>query len=146
MSTNEVGWVVGVAGVVVALAWLLGGVQAKKPRQGRTKPAKQTSSSPAAETANQGPVAAPDLVDEDDFNLQIDRTESDEVTEEVEVVPEITESMVEVIEHVEPEPEPVDITPSGRLASLREEMGDGDVQQREGSIEDRMKKFFGDGE
>ena len=146
VSTNEVGWVVGVAGVVVALAWLLGGVQAKKPRQDRTKPVKQTSSTPAAETANQGPVAAPDPVDEDDFNLQIDRTESDEVTEEVEVVPEITESMVEVIEHVEPEPEPVDITPSGRLASLREEMGDGDVQQREGSIEDRMKKFFGDGE
>ena len=55
--------------------------------------------------------------------------------------------MVEVFDDVEiAAPEPVDETASGRLASLREELGGDDVGEREGTIEDRMKKFFGGNE
>ena len=54
------------------------------------------------------------------------------------------DSVVEVIESIEVI-EQEDTTASGRLASLRDELGDGDGLQREGSIEDRMKEFFGDG-
>ena len=55
-----------------------------------------------------------------------------------------TENSNEVIESIEVI-EQEDTTASGRLASLRDELGDGDGLQREGSIEDRMKEFFGDG-
>ena len=50
---------------------------------------------------------------------------------------------IEVIERIEEavEEEP---TASGRLASLREEMGTDSGVEREGSLEDRMSKFFGD--
>ena len=47
----------------------------------------------------------------------------------------------ESIEAIEVE----DTTASGRLASLRDEIGEGDAPAKEGAIEDRMKKFFGDG-
>ena len=48
--------------------------------------------------------------------------------------------MIERVEEaVEEEP-----TASGRLASLREEMGTDSGVEREGSLEDRMSKFFGD--
>jgi hypothetical protein len=49
--------------------------------------------------------------------------------------------MVEVIEETQPD---APATASGRLASLREEMGEQGDEQPEGSIEDRMRDFFGD--
>ena len=56
----------------------------------------------------------------------------------------VIESTIEVIESVEETPlDTADATASGRLASLREEIGTDGAPQREGSIEDRMKKFFG---
>lgn len=77
----------------------------------------------------------------DDIQFQIDELEdSDE--ESIELDPEQLNT-VEVIEVVEePEPEQPK-TASGRLASLREELGEGEDTEREGSIEDRMNRFFG---
>ena len=57
---------------------------------------------------------------------------------------DIVESTIEVIETVEEtDAEPTNTTASGRLASLREEIVTDDAPQREGTMEDRMKKFFG---
>ena len=57
----------------------------------------------------------------------------------------VDDSFIIIID-VDTAPDPVDETASGRLASLRQEMGGDDLNQREGSIEDRMKKFFGGNE
>ena len=80
----------------------------------------------------------------DDIQLQ---TVEDEAPSEPEPSADedmVIESTIEVIESVEETPhEPADATASGRLASLREEIGTDGVPEREGSFEDRMKKFFG---
>ena len=80
------------------------------------------------------------------MQLEIDTTAVDEPTVEDEMHEEESEPMIEVFDDVEAAPEPVDETASGRLASLRQEMGGDDQNEREGSIEDRMKKFFGGNE
>ena len=51
-------------------------------------------------------------------------------------------NLIEVIESTAQEPDSMDA--SGRLASIRQEMGDDRSPDREGKIEDRMKRFFGD--
>ena len=56
----------------------------------------------------------------------------------------VNATTIEVIETVdEDDTEPTSITASGRLASLREEIVTDDTPKREGTMEDRMKKFFG---
>ena len=52
----------------------------------------------------------------------------------------VEETTIEVIEHIEADDQ-TEPTASGRLASLREEMGTDDAVQPEGTIEDRMSKF-----
>ena len=54
--------------------------------------------------------------------------------------------VVEVFEEEESTPVTEDTTASSRLANLRQELGGEEVDEREGSIEDRMKKFFGGNE
>lgn len=56
------------------------------------------------------------------------------------------EPVVEVFDEIEAEPESEDETASGRLANLRQEIGGDQVDDRQGSIEDRMKRFFGGNE
>ena len=85
-------------------------------------------------------------VEEDDIQLEIDTTPAEEPAIEDEMHSEESQPMIEVFDDVETAPEPVDETASGRLASLRQEMGGDDQNEREGSIEDRMKKFFGGNE
>ena len=80
------------------------------------------------------------------FNLQIDEVDVPETNEDSTEEPSgetIESTTIEVIERIEEavEEEP---TASGRLASLREEMGTDSGVEREGSLEDRMSKFFGD--
>ena len=84
--------------------------------------------------------------EDDDFNLQIEENIESEVQDEPAVpVDEVErESSTEVVESIEIIEEE-DTTASGRLASMRDELGEGDGPAKEGSIEDRMKKFFGDG-
>ena len=70
--------------------------------------------------------------------------EPEEEVSEPFVEEDIVESTVEVIEAVEEtDTELTNTTASGRLATLREEIVTDDAPQREGTMEDRMKKFFG---
>ena len=86
------------------------------------------------------------MVEEDDFNLQVEEIQPTEDIAEESVAVDDTQvdSTVEVIESIEVIEEE-DTTASGRLASLRDELGEGEGPAKEGSIEDRMKEFFGDG-
>ena len=80
----------------------------------------------------------------DDIHLESDETEmqtGDSVEDDSSFEEEAFTDLIEVIEEPQPE-EPA--TASGRLASLRSEMGDDGPIEKEGSIEDRMKQFFGD--
>ena len=70
--------------------------------------------------------------------------EPEEEVSEPFVEEDAVESTIEVIETVEEtDTEPTNTTASGRLASLREEIVTDDAPPREGTVEDRMKKFFG---
>ncbi|DAC06957.1 MAG TPA: hypothetical protein D7H88_06895 [Candidatus Poseidoniales archaeon] len=144
VSSNEIGWVVGVAGLILAIAWLLGVIQA--PKTSATSGAKKMRKpvdSPQTET--QPTESTEPLVEEDDFNLQVEEIQPTEDIAEESVAVDDTQvdSTVEVIESIEVIEE--DTTASGRLASLRDELGEGEGPAKEGSIEDRMKEFFGDG-
>ena len=144
VSSNEIGWVVGVAGLILAIAWLLGVIQA--PKTSATSGAKKMRKpvdSPQTET--QPTESTEPLVEEDDFNLQVEEIQPTEDIAEESVAVDDTQvdPTVEVIESIEVIEE--DTTASGRLASLRDELGEGEGPAKEGSIEDRMKEFFGDG-
>ncbi len=143
VSTNDVGWIVGVAGLVLALAWLLGFVN---PAQKTTANAGKASRSEKQTAAVAEDVEEDEItVEEDDFNLQIEDTGERAVVEDVsQDTAEVTveETTIEVIEAIDEEDQP-EPTASGRLASLRQEIGTDEAVQPEGSIEDRMSKFFG---
>ena len=139
VSSNEIGWVVGVAALVLAVAWLVGAIQSPKPKAGKTPTAGRENSAP---TVNENSTPA-SVAPEDDMQLQPVEEPEEEVSESF-VEEDIVESTIEVIETVEEtDAEPTNTTASGRLASLREEIVTDDAPQREGTMEDRMKKFFG---
>ena len=79
------------------------------------------------------------------YKRQVEEIQPNEDIAEESVAVDDTQvdSTVEVIESIEVIEE--DTTASGRLASLRDELGEGEGPAKEGSIEDRMKEFFGDG-
>ncbi len=146
VSSSDIGWIIGVAGLVVAIAWLLGAVQVGGKKQAQTPPAKQKAQrpTPAGGIEEASYDEAPS--DEDDMQLELVSAPDEETAIEDDSEVEASQPMVEVFEEIETAPEPVDATASGRLASLREEMGGDDVNEREGTLEDRMKKFFGGSE
>jgi hypothetical protein len=72
------------------------------------------------------PAAREEIV-EDDISISI---ESDDVEEAT------PPSMIEEI------PAPEDLTPSGRLDSIRKELSPEEETQQQSSIEERMSKFF----
>lgn len=145
VSSNEIGWVVGVAALILAIAWLLGVIQAPKSTAPSVAKKKNTSTD-SPQTKSQSPASTERLVEEDDFNLQVEEIQSPEdLTEEPVAIDDAqVDSTVEVIESIEVIEEE-DTTASGRLASMRDELGEGDGPAKEGSIEDRMKEFFGNG-
>ena len=145
VSSNEIGWVIGVAVLILAIAWLAGVIQAPKTTVPSAKK-KQNETDDASKPESQPIASTQSMVEEDDINLQVDEIQPSEDIDETAIPVRSAEvdSVVEVIESIEVI-EQEDTTASGRLASLRDELGDGDGLQREGSIEDRMKEFFGDG-
>ena len=140
VSSNDIGWIVGVAALVLAVAWLLGAIQAPKPEGSTTASTKQPSTVSKTDETPSKPRQEP----VDDMQLQpmdddVQETPEASVDEEM-----MVESTIEVVETVEAiDTEPTSTTASGRLASLREEIDTDGAPKREGSIEDRMKKFFG---
>ena len=140
VSSNDVGWIVGVAALVLVVAWLLGAIQGPKPGKKAVKEKVQPTS---PETQEEVTPSTTEPLDD----MQLQSVEVEATPEPVPVVEEmeVAATTIEVIESVE-QPEtgpPADTTASGRLANLREEIGTDDAPAREGSIEDRMKKFFG---
>ena len=146
VSSSDIGWIIGVACLVVAIAWLLGAVQVGGKKQAQSPPAKQKAQrpTPAGGVEEASYDEAPS--DEDDMQLELVSAPDEEPAIEDDSEVEASQPMVEVFEEIETAQEPVDATASGRLASLREEMGGDDVNEREGTLEDRMKKFFGGSE
>ena len=73
----------------------------------------------------------------DEFSFEI----PDEIEHEQPIQPEVPSEHIDTIEIIEA-PEEEDASPSGRLASLRDEMGTEPASSAEGR-EDRMRRFFG---
>lgn len=140
VSSNDVGWIIGVAGLVLVVAWLLGAIQA--PTSQARKP---TSSKPETEKTSNEKTAASTMNEPlDDIQIQPDEGKETGDSEPVVEEETIIESTIEIIESVEESTvEDEDTTASGRLANLRDEMDTDGTPERTGSIEDRMKKFFG---
>ena len=123
----------------MAIAWLSGII---RPRQ-----------EPAAPRQSLGPKTEikaskkEETVDEiDDIQLEMDDTEEEEISVEFsqhDTLP--VDDVTSTIEIIETEDATVESNPSasGRLASMRDELGENDVEEREGSIKDRMDQFFG---
>lgn len=149
VSSNDIGWIVGVAAIVLAVSWLLGFIRpSSQTSSQKTTNAKDAPRTPQEDGEEQSASDASPEREEwvDDLSLQIEEVPEqvqEEAIEELIVEVEST-STVEVIESIEVVEEE-NVTASGRLASLRDELGEAEGPTREGSIEDRLKKFFGDG-
>ena len=62
VSSNDVGWIVGVAGLVLVVAWLLGAIQAQKPQSSKPSTRKQEAKTKVTEE-EQAPTAPESLDD-----------------------------------------------------------------------------------
>ena len=145
VGTNDIGWITGITLAILAVAWLSGYIRPQKssPRS------RDESPEVNAQTENEPESEAPQptsLSTEDDIQVEVeedsDVAEVPEQTTDAEETPRI--DTVEVIEAIEELPPETPVTASGRLASLRDEMGASDGVEREGTLEDRMKEFFRD--
>ncbi len=145
VGTNDIGWIAGITLAILAVAWLSGYIRPQKssPRSRNESPEVN------AQTENEAEPEAPQpkpLSTEDDIQVEVeedsDVAEVPEQTTDAEETPRI--DTVEVIEAIEELPPEMPETASGRLASLRDEMGASDGVEREGTLEDRMKDFFRD--
>ena len=123
----------------MAIAWLSGII---RPRQEAAAP--RQALSPKTEikaSKKEEPVE-----EIDDIQLEMDDTEEEEISVEFsqhDTLP--VDDVTSTIEIIETEDATVESNPSasGRLASMRDELGENDVEEREGSIKDRMDQFFG---
>ena len=139
VSSSDAGWIVGIASVVLALAWFGGMIRPLDKRIER--PPSSTQQATSAQSASAA-VAKPSsdeievIEQEDDISLEeIQSIAIDDIAIEDEVLP----STIEVFDA----PEPADVSPSGRLASLRSELGEGEDVEPSEPLEDRMNRFFG---
>ena len=148
VGSSDVGWIIGIASAILVLAWF-GGFIRPQTNQPRSRPQPRTSGREAGQEDSKTSVETESISELDDIQLEIDvdderiPAEAEEMSESLPEEPVHIET-VEVIEIVEEEPTVTPKTASGRLASMREELGSNEGAQREGSIEDRMKEFFRD--
>lgn len=150
VSSSDVAFIAGTAVIIVVVAWVAGVVR-PRPARGKRQTIEQVEEQPPAPSAKT-PEPLPSTSseeDDDDISIVLDDDHDhmdDDRTTEVDVhdepVPQTSEQdAAALVEHIPV----VDTTPSGRLASLREEMGaDGQDSEPTESIEDRMSRFFGD--
>ena len=137
VSSTDVEWIIGSAIIVMAIAWLSGLI---RPRQdGLTRP------SPSKEEDATTSKTQETVEEVDDIQVQSDPNDENEIavefSEDLTPIDDVT-STIEVIDAPEQQ---IDSDPSasGRLASMRDELDDQSIEEREGSIEDRMNQFFG---
>ena len=149
VSSNDVGWILGVAAVLVTLAWFGGLIRPPSTRNQVTKTpdslpkdARKESASAVEKAENNAETTTGNVEPEsDDIQVHVPEASNEETPPETEEGEHDSVPVIEVIEKTQPE---VPATASGRLASLREELGEPGDAQLKGSIEDRMKDFFGD--
>jgi len=138
VSSSDVGWIVGIAAVVLALAWFGGLIRPKEQNDEHPTPTtpQPTPSRTTTTTASNDEIQ---VVEEDD-GLSFEMSEPPVVeVAEIDATEEVLPSTIEVFD----EPESVDESPSGRLASLRSELDEGDAVEPSEPLEDRMNRFFG---
>ena len=149
VSSSDAAFIIGTAILLVAVAWAAGVVRrpatsTAKATTSRPKPAEEsnTSEDKAVET-----TPAP-VEEEDDISMVLEdedyETEHTEVVD-LDVLEEDELDDVETLTIVEQIPQE-DRTASGRLASLRQELGDDETSSEpKEKLEDRMDRFFGGG-
>ena len=122
---------IGVASVLLIVAFFAGTFSQNKPQK---QPKKKIQSKPLPKIAREESESIEEVEDDDEFSFVYDEEAMVEVIETpVEEIP-VEEVIIDIDEEG-------DETASGRLASLRDEIGeDGDKSQ---SREDRMNRFFG---
>ena len=122
-----------VAALLLVVAYF-GGILTSTP-SGKNKSVPQVKNKPKPEDTTE-PVTQDAEDEEDDFSFEMtEETTPDSKTAVEEQLPVETVEVIEV-------PDEEDVTPSGRLASLRDEMT-GESPSSEGR-QDRMARFFED--
>lgn len=135
VETSELVVSLGFAAILLIVAYLAG---VMKPSTGAAKPTKKQKSSPKAAIESKPTDDTQEVEEEvDEFSFEI----PDEIEHEQAIPPEVPSEHIDTIEIIEA-PEDEDASPSGRLASLRDEMGTEPASSAEGR-EDRMRRFFG---
>lgn len=148
VSSSDAAFIIGTAGLLLVLAWAAGVVRMPNNASSSTSPVKGKASEETEHRVEQVKKTSAKPVDEDDISIVVETEE--EPHTDIEVVESNDEhvSMVEDIEDltvVESVPEE-NRSASGRLASLRQELGEdeNDPEPKE-KLEDRMDRFFGGG-
>lgn len=152
VTSSDVGLIIGISLAIVTIAWFAGAIRPKQTTQrNRTTSKEEKPVQERPSNTPEGPTSVPTVNEEDDLHVVVDPI--DEVNEERAEMEEAedehqkednTLDLVEVIEVSQEEVASDDTrSASGRLASLREEIGEGDGAKPDGNIEDRMKNFFG---
>jgi len=150
VTSSDMAFIAGTAIIIVVVAWVAGVIRPRSARSEGQIEEEVNAKQPAPSTKTPEPLPSTSS-DEDDDDISIvmddatDHTDHELATEvEVHDEPEPQISDLDAATLVEHIPV-VDTTPSGRLASLREEMGaDGQDSEPTESIEDRMSRFFSD--
>ena len=155
VSSSDMAFIAGTAAAIVLVAWVAGAIRPRTTTGGkqvsegdddRTQdpPVKSPEPLPTTDTEPTNDEADDDIsIVADDVDVEHDPLSSDEAVAQDDLTPPSAEEEATVlVEHI-----PVqDTSPSGRLASIREEMGADDQNSAPTeSIEDRMSRFFGDG-
>ena len=130
--------IAGSAIIVMAIAWLAGLIRPRSEAEARRSQPPNEDVKP-----QQNEVVEQEV---DDIQIEMDNAEEEEISvafsdQDPTPVNDVT-STIEIIESEEPAVD-ADPSASGRLASMRDELGENDIEEREGSIEDRMNQFFG---
>ena len=146
VGANDMGWIVGIAVAILALAWLSGFIQPPRSTPRPNTAPSTADSEPTTDLTVETPSSEAPTPEIDDIQVEVE--EEHEISPEPEEPTESPDTgyidTIEVIEAVEQEPTATPETASGRLASLRDEMGSNEAVDREGTLEDRMKEFFRD--
>ena len=144
VSSNDLGWILGISVIMVGVAWFAGLIRPPSPTP--TPRPVHDPSTPEDSTGEADTAPSEDeeieLNSEDDIQFTLVEPPHEDVNQPLEPADEVMS--VEVIEVVEEETsvQPPE-TASGRLASLKEELDEGEDVPREGTLEDRMNRFFG---
>ena len=134
VSSSDAGWIIAVAGAVLVLTWF-GGFIVPREERGLTGPVEPSRTTTKQSEPSKEEV---EVISEDMDSISIVE-EDDDVQKPIEVDEDTLPTNIEVFEA----PVEDDETASGRLASMRSEIGEGEPTEPSEPLEDRMKRFFG---